>query len=463
VNVQRSALPGVGPDPAFTLPAFVRAGVPGGPALRIVEHREVPLVALLLVVPVAAGDDPADLPGLAALTGDLLDEGAGERRALQLHDAIQRIGGQLDVDTGYDTTVVTLVALAKHRERALRLLADVAFRPRLEDADIERVRTLRLNRLRQMRDVPAAVAEDTFVRHVFGSHPYGHLPIGRLDALGQVTADHVRAFHAERFRPERSTLIAVGDVSAREAEEDVARVFAPLAGSVGDAVGASDPRRQAVAPGGPRLVLVDRPGAPQSELRVGHLAAKRSTPDYHALITLNAVLGGQFVSRINLNLREQKGYTYGARSGFDCRRAAGTFVVQASVDTRATAESVREVLAELEGIRGNRPATPAELDLAQASLTRGYARNFETVEQLARATAQLVAYDLPDDYYARFVPSVRAVDEGALTRAARQWLRPDEATVVVVGDRAAVAAPLEQLGLAPLAIEEVRPEPGTRV
>jgi predicted Zn-dependent peptidase len=454
VSVQRSALPGVGPDPAFTLPAFVRAGVPGGPALRIVEHREVPLVALLLVVPVAAGDDPADLPGLAALTGDLLDEGAGERRALQLHDAIQRIGGQLDVDTGYDTTVVTLVALAKHRERALRLLADVAFRPRLEESDVERVRTLRLNRLRQMRDVPGAVAEDAFARHVFGSHPYGHLPIGRIGSLGRITTDHVRAFHAERFRPDRSVLIVVGDVSAGDAEQSASQVFAEFgAGGPGPAEHA-DPRRQALASGGPRLVLVDRPGAPQSELRVGHLAAARSVPEYHALITMNAVLGGQFVSRININLREQKGYTYGARSGFDCRRAAGSFVVQASVDTRATAESVHEVLAELGGIRGDRPATPQELDLAQASLTRGYARNFETIEQLARAAAQQVAYDLPDDYYARFVPSVRAVDQAAVTSAARQWLRPDDATVIVVGDRAHVGEPLERLGVAPLLVEE---------
>jgi len=454
VSAPRSTLPGVGPDPVFTLPAVVRTAVPGGPALRTIEHREVPLLALLLVVPAASGDDPAGLPGLAALTGDLLDEGAGERRSLELHDAIQRIGGQLDVDTGFDTTTLTLVALAAHRYRALELLADVAFQPRLEEADVERVRALRLNRLRQMRDVPAAVAEDALARHVFGSHPYGHLPIGRVESLGQITPEHVRAFHAQRFRPDQSVLIAVGAASPGEVEEAATRVFARLGASRGDLARSADPRRQAVPASGPRLVLVDRPGAPQSELRVGHLAAPRSTPDYHALITLNAVLGGQFVSRINLNLREQKGYTYGARSGFDCRRAAGSFVVQASVDTRATAESVHETLAELRGIGGDRPATAAELDLAQASLTRGYARNFETAEQLAPATAQQVAYDLPDDYYERFVPNVRAVDQGTVTRVAQQWLRPDEATVVIVGDRATVAEPLERLGLAPLVVEE---------
>lgn len=456
MSVERTALPGVGPDPAFSLPPVVKSAIPGGPALRVVEHHGVPLVALLLVVPAAAGDDPADLPGLAALTGDLLDEGAGDRRALELHDAIQRIGGQLDVDTGFDTTVVTLVALSSHRQRALELLADVAFRPRLEEADVERVRTLRLNRLRQLRDVPAAVAEDAFGRHVFGSHPYGHLPIGRVDSLGRITADHVRAFHAERFRPEQAALIAVGDLTAGEAERAAAGVFAGIASQRAAAPPPEDPRQQATAVDAPRVVLVDRPGAPQSELRVGHLAAPRSTPDYYALITLNALLGGQFVSRINLNLREQKGYTYGARSGFDCRRAAGAFVVQASVDTRATAESVREILAELRGVRAERPATPQEVAMAQASLTRGFARNFETVEQLARASAQQVAYGLPDDYYARFVPNVRGVDEAALTRAAGRWLRPDEATVVVVGDRATVAGPLEQLGLAPLVVEAAR-------
>jgi predicted Zn-dependent peptidase len=180
---------------------------------------------------------------------------------------------------------------------------------------------------------------------------------------------------------------------------------------------------------------------------VGHLAAERSTPDYYALITLNAVLGGQFVSRINLNLRERKGHTYGARSWFEFRRAPGPFAVQASVQTSATADSVREVFAELQGLGADHPVTPGELDLAKASLTRGYPRNFETAEQLARAMAQQVVHGLPDDYYDRFVPTIRAVDGAAVTRVATRWIPPDRMTVVVVGDRASVREPLAQLDL----------------
>jgi len=194
------------------------------------------------------------------------------------------------------------------------------------------------------------------------------------------------------------------------------------------------------------VVLIDRPSAAQSEVRVGSVAAARDTADYHPLLVLNAALGGQFVSRINLNLRERRGVTYGARSGFEMRRRPGPFVVQASVQTSATAESVHEVLEEIRGVRGDRPLTSDEIAMAQATLTRGYARSFETAEQLARAVAQQVVYGLADDYYDRFPEAVRAVDGEAVTAAARRWVDPARMSVVVVGDRDAVAAPLEALG-----------------
>jgi predicted Zn-dependent peptidase len=198
--------------------------------------------------------------------------------------------------------------------------------------------------------------------------------------------------------------------------------------------------------GGRRLVLVHRPEAPQSELRVGHVAVARSTPDYHALVVLNALLGGQFVSRINLNLREEKGLTYGARSSFDWRRAPGPFVVQTSVQTDATAVAVGEILRELADVGGDRPPTEGELALAKASLTRGFARNFETAEQVARALAQLSVYDLPPTWFDEFVGRVQAVDGAAVIDAARRHLRPAAALVSIVGDRARTERDLDALG-----------------
>ncbi|MBE3071474.1 MAG: insulinase family protein, partial [Acidobacteria bacterium] len=210
----------------------------------------------------------------------------------------------------------------------------------------------------------------------------------------------------------------------------------------GAASGPADP-----APPDVRLALVHRPDATQSELRVGQLAAARHTPDYHALLVLNAILGGQFVSRLNMNLREEKGFTYGVRSSFDFRRGRGLFVVQLAVATSATADAVRESLSEIAAIHGPRPATARELDVARASLTRGYPRSFETVEQIARAVLQMALYDLSSDHFERFVPSIARIGTGEVTAAARAHLAPERAVVAIVGDHARVSSSLSQLGL----------------
>jgi predicted Zn-dependent peptidase len=195
------------------------------------------------------------------------------------------------------------------------------------------------------------------------------------------------------------------------------------------------------------MVIVPREGAAQSEMRIGHLAVPRNTPAYHALLVMNAVLGGQFVSRINMKLREEKGYTYGARTGFDWRRGIAPFYVQASVHTAATADAIRDSLAELEAIRGSRPASADELELAKASLTRGYPRNFETAQQVARSVGQLALYGLPDTYFEEFVPKVNGITVDDVSRAALEHIDPARATTLVVGDHAVIGDALGMLGL----------------
>jgi predicted Zn-dependent peptidase len=452
--VDRSRLPALGPEPAFRFPGVVKTRIDGGLDCWAIEHRDVPVVVFLLLLPVGAAADPPDRPGLAALTGDMLDEGAGGRDALEFHDALARAGAHLDIDVGPDATTLTLWTLARSAGRALELLADAVARPRFEAAEFERVRTLRLNRLRQLRDLPPAVADQLFARALYRGHPYGHLPIGAEAALRTMSLDEVVAFHRSTYAPGRATLIAAGEIDAAALEREACRVFGDWEGA--PAAPLVDPATlPSPEPPTERLVIVDRPGAAQSELRIGHVAAPRRTPDYHALLVLNTLLGGQFVSRINMNLREQRGYTYGARSAFDFRRGPGPFVVQASVQTDATAEAVRETLDELAAVRGDRPPTPDELRLARAALTRGYPRGFETAEQIARAAAQLALYELPDDYFSEFVPRVAAVTADEVARAARRHLDPSRALVLVVGDRSRVEAPLAALGLGdpvPLAV-----------
>jgi len=446
MSVDRRQLPSVGPEVAVRFPDVTRTTLRSGLTLWTVTRSDVPLLSLMAIVPVGSASDPVGQEGLAALVADLLDEGSGSRDAIAVHEALARLGGQLDTDAGYDSTSVVLTTLSRFLPEAASLLTDIVFRPRLDAADFTRVRELRCHRLQQMKDVPAALAERVVVGELFGSHPYGHLPIGTEASLRALDSEAVKAFHQRHYALSGTLMIAVGDTTH-------AAVADALESAVADVERAAKTAYARLAPldgaaGGRRLVVVDRPGAPQSELRVGHLAVNRASPDYHALVVLNAVLGGQFVSRINLNLREDKGYTYGARSGFDWRRAIGPFVVQTSVQTDATTAATSEILREMHDIVSVRPPTEKEIALAQASLTRGYARNFETPDQIVRALAQLAIYDLPATWYDEFVDRVRAVSGADTLAAGVRHIRSDAALVVVVGDAAKVGASVEALGFA---------------
>jgi predicted Zn-dependent peptidase len=442
----RSRLPAVGPDPAFAFPGMVRHELRNGLQVRTIEHHTVPVIIFVLQVDGGAGSDPGGREGLAAVTADMVDEGTGSLSAIDVSEAMSRIGALYDVDVGADATTLTLMTLSRFADRGAGLLADLAVRPSMHEADFQRVRQLRLDRLRQMKDLAPAVAERAFLRLMYGEHPYGHLAIGTADALAAATIDEVSAFHRATFRPQRATLVVAGAYPHDELYAIAARAFGDWSADATDAQPRPVP---AVEPPHPteRLVVVAREGAAQSELRIGHLSTARNTPDYHALLVMNAVLGGQFVSRINLKLREEKGYTYGARTGFDWRRGLAPFFVQASVHTAATADAIRDSLMELEGIRGARPVSDSELELAKASLTRGYPRNFETAQQVARSVAQLALYGLPDSYFEEFVPRVNAVTAEDVGRAAARCVDPARATTLVVGDHAAIRESLPGLGL----------------
>ena len=442
--VDRSKLPEYGPPPPFAFPEIRRATLANGLRVWTIEHRAVPLLSTLLLVRRGSAADPPGMEGLAALTGDLLDEGCGDLDALALHEALGRVGAQIETEIGSDATLLGLTVLGRFAERGLSLLADMVQRPRLEAGDFERVRDLRLNRLVQMRDMPPVLADRALTELLYRDHPYGHLAIGREASLRGLRLDAVREFHQQSYVASDATVVIAGDATHDELLAMVAGAFTswPVRPAGNGAVSvAGEP-----APPEARLALLHRPGSAQSELRLGHVSVARSHPDYVQLLVLNMVLGGQFVSRINMNLREDKGYTYGARTSFDARRGPGPFVLQASVQSDATAAAIRESLREVEEIRGARPITADELDIGRAALTRGYARNFETAEQVARAAAQLAIHDLPDDYYDTFVPRVLAVDEDAATAAARRHLFPERMLTVVVGDRERVGAGLETLG-----------------
>jgi len=445
-RVDRSALPPTGEAPPFHFPRLERRVLGNGLEVRALAHHAVPVVSLVLLLPGGSSADPADRPGLAALTADLVDEGSGGRDALEVADRLARLGADLDIDVTADATVLSMTTLARFVEPALAMLGEIVMAPTLADDDFTRVRGLRLDRLRQLRDHAPAVAERAFARLLYRDHPYGHLGIGTEAALGAMTADDVRAFHRRAYIPQGTTLVMAGDASHADLLDAGARAFAawpPGALAIDRTAALAVP---ALVPA-ERLAIVPRPGAAQSELRIGHLCASRDTPDYHALLLLNTILGGQFVSRVNLNLREDKGYTYGARTGIDLRRGLGPFVLQMSVQTEVTAAAITEALREIDLIRGAKPVTGHERELAVASLTLGYPRGFETAQQVARSVAQLALHGLPDSYFEAFVPAITQVGLDDLTRVAQHYLDPSRLVTLIVGDHESIAGSLRSLNL----------------
>jgi predicted Zn-dependent peptidase len=444
--VDRSRLPRVGPDPAFSLPEIVRHRLPNGLQLRTVEHHSVPVVTFALVVEGGSGSDSQAQEGLAGVTADMVDEGTGSLSAVDVADQMARIGAQYDLDVGADATIFSLMTLARFAGRGATLLSDLVTRPSLRESDFSRVRQLRLDRLRQVKDIPPTVAERAFLRLAYGSHPYGHLAIGSDETLRGLTLDDVASFHAVQCRPSRATLVVVGAMSHEALRQVADESFGAWLDVPGEAM-LADPAVLTPRPefAGTRIAIVPRDGAAQSELRIGHLVTGRNTADYPALLVMNAVLGGQFVSRVNLKLREEKGYTYGARTGFDWRRGPTPFALSAAVHTAATADAIGDAIAELEGIRGARPPSETELELAKASLTRGFPRNFETAQQVARSVSQLVLYDLPDTYFAEFVPKANAITADQVIDAAARHLDPARLMTLVVGDHSVVGPALQSL------------------
>ena len=439
----RSRLPDLGSDPPFTFPRIERHVLTNGLQVRTIEHHTVPVVTMVLDVEGGSLADPRGREGLAAITADMLDEGVGELTTIDLSDAMARIGAEYSVDVGPDSTRFSLTTLSKFADRGASLLADMLTRPSLRQADFDRVRQLRLDRLRQLKDSPGAVAERAFLRLMYGNHPYGHLSIGTAAALGALTLEEAGAFHAATFQPPRSTLILAGPLSHQALLRMAREAFSGWVGSSATTAPGPPVTRQQPA----RLTIVPRPGAAQSQLRIGHLSATRNTPDYGALLVMNAVLGGQFVSRINLKLREEKGYTYGARTGFDWRRGISPFSLETSVHTASTADAIADCLAEFGEISRSRPPSDEEMAMAKASLTRGYPRGFETAQQVARSAGQLVLYGLPDSYFEDFIPRVNAVVQADVVDVAARYVDPARAVTLIVGDYHAIEASLPSLGL----------------
>ncbi len=442
VRAQHAALPPGGPAPRLTLPSIQRRKLSNGLEVLLVEHHELPIVTMNLALNSGSASDPADRAGLAAITATLLDRGTAKRSALDLASDLQSIGATLNANAGWDGTNVSMVTLKRHLDKALDIYSDVILHPAFADAEVARLKNQRLGQLAQSRDNATQIAGVVYPSILYGaSHPYGHPATGNEASTRALSAADVKAFYSTYFVPNNATIIVVGDVKPDEVTAKLESAFAGWkTGSVPESRMASAPVRDHA-----QIYLVDRPGAAQSYLSIGSVGVARSTPDYYALQVLNTILGGQFVSRVNLNLREDKGYTYGARTSFDFRRAAGPFAATAGVQTAVTKQSVVEFLKELRGIRGDIPLTDAELNAAKQALILAYPRGFETPAQIAGRLSEVVQYGLPDKYFDNYIGNISKVTAADVNRVARAAIDPSKVAILVVGDRKAIEPGLRSL------------------
>jgi zinc protease len=444
----RSKPPMPGPAPALNVPPIERRTLSNGLRVWIVAMREVPVVDVSLIITSGAAADPAGKYGLAHFTAAMLDEGAGKYSALDLADAVDFLGASLSTSSSFDASTVQLHTPASKLGQALPLMADVVLRPAFPESELERLRKERLTSLLQSRDNPAAVAASGFARIVFGEgHRYGTPVIGTQAANTAVTAADLRGFHAAHYLPPNACLLVVGDVTPAGVLPMLEQAF----GGWKSGGAAPKPALAPVAqPAARQIYLIDKPGAAQSQIRIGGVGVAFSTPDYHVLDVTNTMLGGSFSSRLNLNLREEHGYSYGAGSIFDMRAAAGPFFATAGVQTDKTVESLREFFKELDGMRAPVPA--AELMRVRNLLALGFPGEFETTSNMAGKLAQLVVYNLPDTFFSDYVPKIQAVSAADIERAARQYLPVDRFAVVVVGDLATIEKPIRDANLGPVRV-----------
>lgn len=443
----RSKPPALGPAPSLKLPAIQKQKLSNGLPVWLVEHHEVPLAQINLIVRAGSAADPIGKFGVGSLAAAMLDEGAGSRSALELADALEYLGANLSTISSFDSSAVRMSVPVSKLADALPVMADVALRPTFPAGELERLRKERLTSLLQARDNPGTLIQIAFPRIVYGpTHRYGTTATGLPPAVESMSVADLQAFYRAHYRPDNATLLVVGDVTPASIMPVLEKTFgawkaegmAPLVAAV---------------PNAPQLksrhvYIVDKPESAQSQIRIGWVGVPRSTPDYAALEVLNTILGGSFTSRLNQNLREKNGYAYGASSVFDMRQAAGPFLAAAGVQTDKTGEALKEFFVELNGILG--PVPEEELTKAKNYVALGFPGEFETTGDMARKLEELVVYALPESTFTDFVAAVSKVTAGDLQRLAARYIQPDKMAVVVVGDRKQIESEIRELNLGPV-------------
>lgn len=439
-------------EPQFTPPAIQKDKLANGVEVWLVQDDKLPIVQTNIVFKGGWSLEPADKPATGSLTSELLDEGTRTRTALQISEEAKAMGANMGSSSSFDGMTVSLNVLKKHLDKGYALMSDVLLNPTFPQEELDRQKQMYIGRIAQENKQPFTVAQKMFLKTLYGAdHPYGRPQTGSGTeaSLNAITRDDLVTFYRTNYTPANATIVISGNITMPEAKTALEKA---LKGWTATGVPA-----MATIPEPPPLtktqvVIVDKPGAAQSAILIGHAGIKRSDPDYMPIQLMMNALGSQFTSRINMNLREDKGYTYGANANFSNRRGTGPFIAGAQVQTPNTKESVIEFLKEIRDITTTRPVTPEELTDGKNNLIKGFPSGFESIGAVAGGMGAMVTYDLPQDEWQTYVSRVSAVDLVAANRAATSHINPDALLIVIVGDRAQIEEGIKSLNLGDVAL-----------
>lgn len=450
-NVDRSAPPKLPAISKMNLAPIQKFQLSNGVKVVLMEKHEVPLMQLNILVRTGSVNDSENKVGLANLTLDMMDEGAAGKSSLELADAIDFLGARISTNAGLNYSQASLHSPLSKFDDALKILADIVLRPDFPAKELERKKKDRLTSLMQMHDQPTAIAVAAFNQIVFGKeHPYGRMT--NETAIKGFTVDDLKNFYTKYFKANNAIIVAVGDIKKDALKELLEKAFGKWQkGEVKDQKIADAPQ---VAN---RIVyIIDKPGAAQSVISIGRIGVARSTTDYFPITIMNTILGGSFSSRLNQNLREKNGYTYGARSGFSFRESAGPFTASASVQTEVTDKALTEFFNELNGI--SRPIPAEDISRGKNYVALRYPGNFQAVQEIAGQLSEMIQFNLPESYFNDYVSNMLNVSGEAVQNAAKKYIVTDQMAIIVVGDRAKVEEGIKKLNLGEvknLTIEDV--------
>jgi zinc protease len=440
-------------EPTFSPPDIQTATLSNGLELCLVEDHKLPLLQVYLVLKSGWASDPVDRPGAASLTADLMDEGTKSRTALQIADEVEALGAYLGSGSSFDSSSVSLNILKSKLDKGLDLMADVILNPTFPEEELQRKKKIYLGRIQQESRQPFPSAIKLFLNTLYGEgHPYAQpfTGSGTVESINAIARKDLVDYYQANYAPNNAAVVIAGDITLNEAKAKIEKALGSWKKKKVKEAAVAEPK----ALQSTKIYILDKPEAAQSVLVIGNLGLERKNQDFTAVEVVNNALGGMFTSRINTNLREEKAYTYGANTVFLDTRGTGPFLCFTQVQTKFTKESIHEIVKELRDITGGRPLVGGELKVSKDNLIKSFPQNFQTFGGIAGQISSLLTYDIPLDYWKKYVNQVNAVDSKTSVQIAKKYIHPEALLIVVVGDRKEIESRIRELGLGEIHIVE---------